>query len=154
MKAHTHTETIDILNDLIETCRDGAHGFRTAADDAKDPVLQRHFRDFAQQRDTFVEELQQCVRTCGGDIEKSGSAAGALHRGWIDLKAALSTNEPHAVLAECERGEDHAVDQYRDALEKLEDPLARDLVSRQFATIVSTHDLVRDLRDSPTYRKR
>ena len=153
MKSQTD-QTIDVLNDLIEICEDGQHGFRTAAEDAKDGDLRILFERYAQQRATFVQELRGLVRQFGGDAEDHGTAPGKLHRGWINLKAALSSNEPHAVLAECERGEDAAVKAYREALERLEDPNAREIVSRQFVTVQATHDTVRDLRDNPVYAKR
>jgi uncharacterized protein (TIGR02284 family) len=153
MKIET-TETIDLLNNLIEICKDGQHGFNTAAEDAKDPELRNIFRRYAAQRADFARELRELVRSLGGDPEKSSSLTGALHRGWINLKSALSTNEPHAVLAEAERGEDAAVEAYRDASEQIYDPTARDLISRQFTAVKSAHDHVRDLRDSPLYAKK
>lgn len=150
MKTQTD-ESIRLINSLIETCEDGCHGFQVAADDVKDAELQALFQRYSSQRAGFIQELRQLVVQLGGEQEKSGSAPGKLHRGWINLKAALSSNEPHAVLAECERGEDAAVKAYREALEKLEDPNVREVVSRQMATVLATHDSVRDLRDSPMY---
>jgi len=153
MKTHTD-QTIDLLNGLIEICEDGHHGFELAADDAKDGDLRMLFHRFAQQRSGFVTELRSLVRQLGGQAEDHGTAPGKLHRGWLNLKAALSSNEAHAVLAECERGEDAAVKAYREALEKLDDPTSRELVSRQFASVQAAHDTVRDLRDNPLYAKR
>lgn len=144
-------KTIATLNHLIETCRDGEHGFKTAAEDAKAPELGRLFRELAGQRGQFVRELQNHVASLGGDVEKRGSVGGSLHRGWIDLKAAIASNEPHAVLAECERGEDAAVEAYRDALDKDLDTQSRAVVMRQFTAIQAAHDRVRQLRDSETY---
>jgi uncharacterized protein (TIGR02284 family) len=153
MKIET-SETIDLLNNLIETCKDGCEGFKTAADDSKDPELQAIFRRYATQRETFSRELRQLVASLGGDADKHGSVTGAIHRGWINIKAAVSTNEPHAVLAEAERGEDAAVSAYRDASEQIYEPLARDVVTRQFTAVKAAHDHVRDLRDSPRYAKK
>jgi len=94
------------------------------------------------------------ARALGADVETSGSVAGSIHRGWINLKSALSTNEPHAVLAEAERGEDAAVAAYRKALDTPGHDLpTQDLVSRQYADIKAAHDHVKMLRDSATYRK-
>lgn len=146
--------TIDLLNNLIETCKDGCEGFKTAANDAKDPELKRIFTRYSTQRADFARELRQLVSSLGGDPDKHGSATGALHRGWINIKAAISSNEPHAVLAEAERGEDAAVDAYREASEQIYEPAARDLVSRQFTAVKTAHDQVRDLRDSPRYAKK
>lgn len=147
----TNEKTLSALNDLIEICKDGQRGFRTAAEDAKDADLARVFTEFSTQRTSFIAELQDRVRSLGGDPEKSGSVSGSLHRGWIDMKAAISSHEPHAVLAECERGEDAAVKAYREALDENLDPISRGIISRQYASIQAAHDRVKQLRDSLTY---
>ncbi len=139
--------TADTLRHLIEICKDGEHGFKTAADDAKDGELKVLFLRYSKQRASFVRELEAHVVDLGCDAKESGSVSGSLHRGWFNLRAALTSNEPHAVLAECERGEDSAVAAYREALEKLTDAASRDLVSRQFTTVLATHDDVRARRD-------
>ena len=78
-----------------------------------------------------------------------------MHRGWINLKAALSTNEPQSVLEEAERGEDAAVAAYRKALDTRElDSATRELLASQATEVKAAHDHVRNLRDSGTYRKK
>lgn len=149
----TNEKALSVLNDLVEICKDGQQGFRTAAEDAKDTELARVFVEFSSQRTTFIGELQDRVRSLGGDPEKSGSVSGSLHRGWINIKAAVSSNEPHAVLSECERGEDAAVKAYREALDENLDPITRGLISRQYASIQAAHDRVKQLRDSLTYSR-
>jgi uncharacterized protein (TIGR02284 family) len=146
--------TLKTLNDLIEVLKDGEQGFNTAASDVKVPDLNLVFTRYAVQRAEFASELQARVLALGADADTSGSVAGSIHRGWINLKAALSSNEPHAVLAEAERGEDAAVAAYRKALEvtTLDSP-TQDLISRQYADVKSAHDHVKMLRDSDTYRK-
>lgn len=144
-----------ILNDLIEICKDGQHGFQTAADDAKDESLVQLFRQYAAERTQYIAELQERVRNIGGEPDQHGSVTGSLHRGWINIKAAVSSNEPHAVLAECERGEDAALKTYREALAETElDPETRRVVQRQAEGVQAAHDRVKQLRDSPTFAHR
>jgi uncharacterized protein (TIGR02284 family) len=145
--------TITVLKDLIETLKDGREGFKTAAEDAKDSELRALFTQFSDQRAQFVSELQSRLQLIGADADKSGSVSGSLHRGWIDLKAALSSNEPHAVLAECERGEDAALKAYREALDEPIDGTTREIVRRQSTVIKATHDKVKQLRDSVQYSR-
>jgi uncharacterized protein (TIGR02284 family) len=145
-------KNISILNNLIETCKDGQEGFSTAAKDAKDMELARVFSHYAAQRGNYIRELQQRVRALGGDADKHGTLTGSVHRGWIDLKAALSSNEPHSVLSECERGEDAAVENYRDALHETElDLETRAIIQRQSAGVQEAHDRIKELRDSVAY---
>src|SRR5262245_55178177 len=139
----------EVIDNLIETLKDGQQGFKEAAESVKDPQLQSLFHDYAQQRARFLSELRSKAQDPDKrDPDVSGSAAGALHRGWINLKSALSRGDDHAILAECERGEDSAVDEYRKALNNGLSAPVREIVSRQYTEIKATHDRVRDLRDA------
>lgn len=138
------------LNDLIETLKDGQEGFRAAAEDVQSSDLKSTFGELSLQRSKFVGELQTLARSLSGDEpENSGSVAGAVHRGWIDLKAALVTRNDHAILAECERGEDSAVAAYQKASEsgQLTGQVAQ-TVMEQAAAVKASHDKIRSLRDS------
>jgi conserved hypothetical protein len=142
-------EIISTINDLIETLKDGQRGFREAADAVKDPQLKSLFNEYSLQRSRFAGELQnEAVRLGESKPEESSSAAGAMHRAWIDLKSAVTSGDDHAILAECERGEDSAVSEYREVMEEgtLSAPI-RDIVSRQYSEVKSAHDRIKQLRD-------
>ena len=134
------------LNDLIETCRDGQEGFRTAAEAVSDGELRRLFHEYSRQRARFVGDLQDEVRRLGGDPENSGSIIASLHRGWMGLRAAVTGRDDRAILAECERGEDSALSNYRTALGRDLPASVRSLVERQFAEVKAAHDRVRSLQ--------
>jgi uncharacterized protein (TIGR02284 family) len=138
-----------VLNDLIETLKDGQEGFKQAAEGVSDPKLKSLFREYSDQRLRFVTALQTEARKSGEEKpETDSSAAGALHRGWINLKSAVTGGDEHAILAECERGEDSAVAEYKKALDDGLSPSAQELVSRQFVEIKAAHDRIRSLRDA------
>lgn len=139
---------ISVLNDLIETCKDGEEGFRTCADDIKQPQLKSLFIKRAQECATSAQELQQLVRTLGGDPETSSSVAGALHRRWVDLKSLVTGQDEEAILNECERGEDVALKNYREALGKDLPPTVRTVVERQYQGVQRNHDQVKALRNT------
>ena len=112
-------------------------------------ALKTLFSDYSQQRSRFATALQSEARRHGEtEPETSSSATGALHRGWINLKSAITGGDEHAILAECERGEDSAVEEYKKALEDGLTPSAQELVSRQFAEIKAAHDRIKSLRDA------
>jgi uncharacterized protein (TIGR02284 family) len=139
-------KAIACLNNLIETCKDGQDGFRTAAESVARPDLKTLFNTFSQQRAQFAAELQNEVRRLGGDPEKTGSVAASLHRGWIDIKSAVTGKDDNAVIAECERGEDSAVKNYEAAINDENLPAnLREVVRRQFVAIKEAHDRVRTL---------
>lgn len=141
--------TVSILNDLIETLKDGQEGYRQSAEAVTSPDLKALFNKYLLQRSQFAGQLQEAAREFGEkDPATTGSAAGAIHRGWINLKAALLSQNDQAILEECERGEDAAVDAYENAL--ADENLARNAASilqSQFAEIKAAHDNVKSLRD-------
>jgi uncharacterized protein (TIGR02284 family) len=141
-------EVTSVLNDLIETCKDGEQGFRTAAEKAKDSSLKSLFSKYASQRAGYVTELQSLVRELGGDPATTGHVAATLHRGWINLKEALSKDEDKAIVNECESGEDAAIKNYKDALSKSLPANVLSLVQKQFAGVQEAHGVVRDLKHS------
>jgi len=136
------------LNELIETLKDGQMGFGEAQKEATDPNLKLVFSEYSAQRASFVRELEGFVSKEGVLPEDSGSVAGSLHRGWINLKAKVSSREDTAILEECERGEDSAVATYKDAISAGELGQAESVVAGQLTKIRAAHDRIRSLRDS------
>jgi uncharacterized protein (TIGR02284 family) len=142
-------EIVSVLDELIETLKDGQQGYREAADHVSDPKLKSLFRDYSDQRSRFATALQTEARKFGENKpEDDSSATGALHRGWIDLKSAVTGGDEHAILAECERGEDSAVEEFQKAVEDGLPPALQEVVSRQYAEIKAAHDRIKDLRDA------
>ncbi len=136
-----------ILNDLVETSKDGEKGFRTAAGDTQNAELQAVFLRRAQDCAAGAADLQQRVARLGGNPEQGGSVAGAVHRGWVNLKATVSGRADLAILEECERGEDIAKARYRKALEEALPEDIRLVVQRQYDGVMHNHDQIQDLRD-------
>jgi uncharacterized protein (TIGR02284 family) len=143
-------EIISAINGLIETLKDGQEGFRQAAEAVKDSQLKMLFSEYSLQRSRFAGELQNEAIAMGEhNPENTSSTAGAMHRAWINLKSALTSGDDHAVLAECERGEDSAVNEYKKAMEEeeLSAPI-RETISRQYTDVKNAHDRIRALRDA------
>ena len=143
-------ETISTLNDLVETLKDGQYGYQHASENVEDSDLKTLFSSYTAQRSKFAGELQQeLVRMGEPEPETESTVTGALHRGWINLKSALSGGGRHAVLAECERGEDHAVNIFKKAAEGSDLPApVQSIVKKQYQEILAAHNNVRSLRDA------
>jgi len=144
----TNEDTISTLNTLIETCKDGQEGFKQAAEGVERSDLKSLFYEFGQQRSQFAGELQTLVRELGGDAETTSSTAGALHRGWINIKSLVTGKDDAAILNEAERGEDVAKKAYKDALDENLPANVVTIVQRQADAVMAAHDRVRDMRDS------
>ncbi|GAC1516309.1 MAG: PA2169 family four-helix-bundle protein [Gemmatimonadaceae bacterium] len=139
---------IATLNGLIETCEDGAKGFRTAAEGVKSSDAKALFQGRVALIEQAAGTLRAEVRRLGGDPENRGTLAGAIHRGWIDLKAAITGKDDAAIIAECERGEDVAVKNYEAAMKADLPPEIRTMVDRQYQGVLQNRERVRALKHS------
>jgi uncharacterized protein (TIGR02284 family) len=83
----------------------------------------------------------------GGEAATSGSTAGALHRGWINLKTALAVDTDLAILDEAELGEEAALKNYILALRKRLPYDLQSIVSRQHREIQKAHNAIWDQLD-------
>jgi len=143
--SNVNEKSIEVLNDLIETCRDGQNGFSTAASDVKDSSLKALFNRYSAQRAEFAAELEALVSGLGGEPEASGSMAGAAHRGWINVKSAVTGKDVGSIVAEAERGEDAAKAAYQEALQEYMPAEIRAVIQKQYSAVMEAHDTVRQL---------
>jgi uncharacterized protein (TIGR02284 family) len=146
--AATNDEVISTLNNLIETCRDGQNGFQEAAEGVKDSSLKSLFYEYSRQRAQFVGELQSLVRDLGAEPQTSGSVAAAVHRGWINIKSAVTGQDDAAILNECERGEDVAKNVYQEALAMNLPSNVASVIQSQAQAVQEAHDRVKALRNA------
>ncbi|PTX20182.1 uncharacterized protein (TIGR02284 family) [Pontibacter mucosus] len=136
------------VHHLIERCKDGAKGYKTASEDIEDQDLKDLFLKYAVQRDSMITELQDQMHRLGHTDDESSSIEGTLHRAWIDLKSALTSKDRVRVLEECERGEDYAVKAYEEALQKNLPADLKKIVEQQYRDVKHAHDHIRALRDA------
>ena len=107
---------VEGLNDLLEKNYDAEKGYKTAADNTDSTRLKSFFQSHAEQRYGFGHQIKDAIAQLGGEPDKGGSVTGAVHRGWINFKSALSLSDEEAILEECERGEINAVNAYDEFL--------------------------------------
>ncbi len=141
--------TIVTLSELLTVTRDGEHGFMTCAEHARTDALKKTFASRAHRHSTAAIELRELIAQLGGDPAIRGKIVGAALRGWCNLHAALTQNHDDALVDECERGDDHALEVYRNALDDHLPEFVRQVVLRQFEDLMSDHDQIRFLRGDP-----
>lgn len=147
-EALSHDEVVDVLNDLLENTRDGEYGFRTCAEQVETASAKQLFASRADGCRQAGEELMQLIRTYGGEPASGGTAAGAMHRGWVQIKGTVGADSELSILESCERGEDTAVARYRKALKQNLPADVRAAVQRQADGAQRNHDQIRDLRNA------
>jgi uncharacterized protein (TIGR02284 family) len=140
-------DTIDVLNTLIETCNDGERGFRKAAEHMQSTDLRALFMDRANECRQAGADLRSQVVQLGGEPETGGTASGAVQRGWTSVLGTLTGYSDKSLLEAAERGEDSAMQRYRDALDEALPDSIRMLIERQYEGVKRNHAQIRALRD-------
>ena len=138
-----------VTKELIQTLEDGTNGFQSAAEKLSDSDradLATRFTTYSAERSRFADELRSIAAAYGDQVDDSGSIAAAAHRGWMAVKDTISGSSPSGVLDVAEQGEDHAVSEYRKALDADISPELRSVVQRQFQSVQATHDEVKSLQ--------
>jgi uncharacterized protein (TIGR02284 family) len=138
---------MSVIEDLIETCKDGQKGYQDAASHVKRSDLKTFFDEQSLERARFAGELQEeRIRLGKSDKKDSGSVSAALHRAWIDTKVSMGAGDK-AILESVEAGEDRAKEAYQKAMTSdLPESIAQ-VVRRQAASVQAAHDKVKNLRD-------
>ncbi|HXM67985.1 MAG TPA: PA2169 family four-helix-bundle protein [Candidatus Acidoferrum sp.] len=139
---------ISVLEELIQTCKDGQKGYQEAASKVKRSDLKTFFNEQSQERSRFAGELEAELNPLGkGDKKLSGSVLGTLHRAWIDTKVGLGGGDK-TVLEWLEHGEDRAKDAYQKAVKGSLPANLMEIIRRQAASVQAAHDKVKELRDT------
>src|ERR1700744_2454497 len=111
-------ETIEVLNDLIQINNDRITGYEKAIKETKpeDDDLKVLYASMIAESHRNKISLATEVQAMGAEAEQEPTTSGKIYRAWMDVKAVFTGHDRHAVLANCEAGEDAAQRAYRTAL--------------------------------------
>lgn len=141
-------DALSVIENLIETCKDGQKGYQDAASHVKRSDLKTYFNEQSLERARFAGELEsELIRLGKPDKKVSGSVGGALRRAWIDTKVSLGGGDK-TILESVEAGEDSAKETYEKAVASdLPENIAQ-IVRLQAASVERAHDKVKSFRDA------
>lgn len=134
------------LNELTEFVNDRIEGYKTAAEDTKDPQHKSYYQELAGQSQQFADELNGFARNYGGEGEDSTTTKGKLYRGWMDVKSAVTGKDEKSILDSNVYGEEWALKAYKEALDSDDLPQpVRQAVERQYQTSQQTYDKLKSM---------
>ena len=137
---------LDVIEKLIETCRDGQAGYLEAAEHAKNAELRAFFSGQSMERARFAAQLESVARRLGAaDPSRGPSIASKMHCAWIDLKHRLGGGDA-GVLGCVEAGESTAKNHYLQALRAGLPPEVQTILERQAESVSAAYDQVCALR--------
>ena len=126
MDANVKTEKY--LQSILEKTYDAQRGYSNAAEATDHVQLKRWFASQGAKRTKYAASIAGEMKGMNEHPEFDGSFTGDMHRGWMNIKAALSSNKDETILEECLRGEKAAIDEYDQVLEH-RDELPQTIVS-------------------------
>jgi uncharacterized protein (TIGR02284 family) len=143
------TQTVNELNRLIRICIDGEAGFLVVSESVRNRGLKALFKTYAQQRSQFADMLKEEVKKLGGTPRMEGTMPASLHRGWINIKAAMTIGQystENVALSESERGERTAVRTYEKVLAGSLPADIKTLVQDQHYAIKGVHAQIQQMQ--------
>ena len=140
-----------IAQDLMKIAEDGRQGYAKGADElagSDHPQWAGIFTQLSQQRAGFATEWHDVAEGHGEAVKAEGSAAAALHRGWMAVRDAVTGSGPDSVLRTALQGEDHAIEAYEKALTGDVSAETQAMARRQLAMIQSARQQLHTLLES------
>ena len=106
-------EVTNDLKEVLQLVNDGKEGYQTAAESTETPELKALFLQISGERIVYAAELKEHIALHGEEAEnEKGDLLGGLHRTWLSIKQALSSNEDKAILTAITTGERAAIEKY------------------------------------------
>ncbi len=134
---------------LYKIVEAGEKGYAVAASNVKNRAIKILYKSYAQQRLQFKEEIFVEIQRLGGHARPRSNFLGIVHRGRIDIFAALTIGDENVekvVLKEVLLGETVAVKAYEKTLKKDLLPETREMLERQFDEVRKVVEQVRLLK--------
>ncbi len=142
-------QTIRTLLYLYRIIESGEKGYAVAAANVSNPGLKVLFKSYAQQRARYKAEILAELSRLGNSDRPRSSFRGALHRGRIDIFAAMTIGKDEremVVLKEVNVGEKVALHTYENALKRdLPDEIC-EVIAQQYAEVQKTVECIHLMR--------
>ncbi len=136
------------LNNLLTKSYDAEAGYKKASENVKNTGLKNFFNSRAQDRYNFGHELKEEIRSFGQEVDKGTSFKADMHRAWMDVKTAFSTDDDESTLEEAIRGEKASVEEYNEVLNETTLPSStRSILEKQRNSIQSALNEVKSLEE-------
>lgn len=126
------------LEALIALNKESAKGFVRAENDVEDEALASLFNRLIEERSEMVDDLERAARGVGEAVEEEATTGGALARGWLNIKAAMTIEHERTdaiVLEDRLEHEAKVLKGYEEAVDDDYPPAIVDLLQKQLAYV-------------------
>ena len=142
----------ETLNDLVQINNDRIVGYEKAMHELKDEDadLKTLFIDMVHESHNLKMALSTELNVLSTKTDSGTTNRGKIYRVWMDVKAAFTGHDRHAILESCVFGEDAAQSAYESALEEENLPnYIRLMLEEQKHLLKMSRDRIKVLRDAP-----
>jgi uncharacterized protein (TIGR02284 family) len=139
----TITDAVEMLSDLIHTCRATENGFRRGAEAITQTDLRRLLDTYAKQSARFWSQLEVELVRLGGVLDRRDALDGAIAGKTL---VRFPVTNPSKVIEDCARMEDELLRGYQNALQAELPPPLQTIIERQLTAILAASGRLRDLR--------
>ncbi len=143
----SNKKIIDSLHELIQINQESEKGYKEASENVNSKELKTILYRLSQQRALFRGELEEVLHKDYRDsADVQDSLASKIHRTWIDFKKSFSNDDDEAILAECERGEEHAIKKYTSMLDGQLPSYVEEMVNQQLSLVRGALSQIREFK--------
>lgn len=150
--ANNTEQTAEVINDLVKINNDRIEGYKRAIGETKDldVDLKGMFEGMIRESEQYKSELNGELSKAGEQPDTGTTISGKIYRAWMDVKATFTGSSRQAILENCEFGEDAWRRAYESALSADTELPAqlRQLITDQYNSQKSSHDLIKKYRDA------
>ncbi|WP_405250455.1 PA2169 family four-helix-bundle protein [Dokdonia sp. Asnod3-C12] len=116
-REQSHIDIVSNLQGILEKNYDAEEGYKEAMLKADNSYLKDYLKNKAATRATFATEISDIILKLNETPKESGSTKGSIHRTWMSIKDAFSSNSDEGILEECIRGDKASIEEYNEVME-------------------------------------
>ena len=144
----SHKELVEKLQQILEKNYDAEQGYKKAMIEADNGFLSKYLKERAAMRSQFATEISDTILKLNETPIESGSTTGAMHRTWMNIKDAFSSNSDEGILEECIRGEKASVEEYQEAMDEFMFPVdINSMLTNQLKQVEQSLSKIKTLED-------
>ena len=147
-REESHKQLVQSLQELLVKNYDAVTGFKKAMKEAKSKNLKEYLKIQAFRHHSYTNELDKVIRSLNETPFEEGSAAGKIHRVWMDVINSITGNNDEIILSECNRGQRASLKEYEEKLNKHKfPPVVLNMLKQQQQELEDTLDEVKAMKD-------
>lgn len=147
-KEETHKQLVQNLQELLAKNYDANKGFKTAMKEARDPNLKEYLKVQALIHHRYATQLDKIIHSLNAVPIKEGSAAGRVHRVWMNVILSINGHEDKTVFEECQRGQKATLKEYQTKLKENKFPAEiKEIIKRQLLELENIYREIESLQD-------